>query len=129
MPATTRTELDRARRVKRTTNLGFSLGDVDVVIDVLAAAALDPQTALADAVTVRLEQLVEDVVRSLHLLLLGDARLLQEVGHDVTPGQFTRGREKNTDELSKPRGIVIPGRLGVTIRLQNWIGGNNLVLE
>ena len=110
------------------TNLGLALGDVDVVIDVIAAAALGSQTSIADAVTVRLEQLVEDMVRPLDLLLLSDTRLLQQVGDDVATGQLTRGGEMDTDELSETGRVVIPGSLGVSIGFQNGVGGHNLVL-
>merc|ERR1719266_63288 len=108
---------------------GLALGDVDVVVDVVGDAALGPQTTLADAVTVRLEKLVEDVVRSLHLLLLSDTRLLQQVGHDVATSQLTGGREMDTDELSETGRVVVPGGLGVTVGLQDGVGGHNLVLQ
>merc|ERR550532_477632 len=108
---------------------GLALGDVDVVVDVVGDAALGPQTALADAVTVRLEQLVEDVVRSLHLLLLSDTGLLQQVGHDVATSQLSGGREMDTDELSETGRVVVPGGLGVAVRLQDGVGGHNLVLK
>merc|ERR550532_63808 len=108
---------------------GLALGYVDVVIDVVGDAALGPQTALADSVTVRLEQLVEDVVRSLHLLLLSDTGLLQQVGHDVATSQLSGGREMDTDELSETGRVVVPGGLGVTVGLQDGVGGHNLVLK
>merc|ERR550532_1874913 len=108
---------------------GLPLGYVDVVIDVVGNAALGPQTALADSVTVRLEQLVEDVVRSLHLLLLSDTGLLQQVGHDVATSQLSGGREMDTDELSETGRVVVPGGLGVTVGLQDGVGGHNLVLK
>ena len=41
-----------------------------------------------DDFTVGLEQLVEDVVGPLDLLLLGDTRLLEQVGHNVTTGEL-----------------------------------------
>ena len=47
-----------------------------------------------------LHHLVEDVVGALNLLLEGDARLLQEVGLDVAPGEFTLGVEVDADELT-----------------------------
>ena len=43
----------------------------------------------ANLVAVVLDQLVEDVVGPLHLLLLGDARLLKKVAHDITASQLT----------------------------------------
>merc|ERR550532_50574 len=108
---------------------GLALGDVDVVVDVSRDAALGPQTALADSVTVRLEQLVEDVVRSLHLLLLSNTGLLQQVGHDVATSQLSGGGEMDTDELSETGRVVVPGGLGVTVGLQDGVGGHNLVLK
>ena len=35
----------------------------------------------------------------------------------------------DTDELTKSGGIVIPGGLGITVRLQNGVGGHNLVFK
>ena len=70
-------------------NLGLSLGDIDVVIDVVADETLCAESSRANAVAIGLEQLVEDVVGPLHLLLLSDARLFKKVAHDVTTGQLT----------------------------------------
>merc|ERR1719356_1986524 len=61
---------------------------IDVVVDVGRHEALGTETSLADAVSVRLEQLVEDVVGPLDLLLLGDPGLLEQVGHDVTTAEL-----------------------------------------
>ena len=33
------------------------------------------------------------------------------------------------DEFSESGGIVVPRSLGVAVRLQDWVGGNNLVLK
>jgi hypothetical protein len=73
--------------------------------------------------------LVEDVVRALNLLLLGDARLLQKVGLDVTTSQFTSSGKVDTDKFTETGGVVIPGGLGITIGFQNGVGGHNLVLK
>ena len=70
-------------------HLGLALGDVDVVVDVRGQPALDLQGLWADLVTVVLEQLVEDVVGPLHLLLLSDTGLLEQVGHDVTTAKLS----------------------------------------
>ena len=80
-------------------------------------------------VTVRLEQLVEDVVGPLDLLLLGDTGLLEQVGHDVTTTELSAGSEVDTDELTETGGVVVPRSLGVAIGLQDRVGGNNLVLQ
>ena len=76
-----------------------------------------------------LEELVEDVVAPLHLLLLSDPALFQEVRLDVATGQFARGVEVDADKLSEPGGVVVPRSLGISVRFQNWVGGNNLVLK
>merc|ERR1719357_2136147 len=110
-------------------DLGLALRDVDVVVDVLASSALGPQTALADSVSIRLEQLVEDVVGPLDLLLLGDTRLLEQVGYDVTTTELATGGEVDTDEFTESRGVVVPRSLGIAIGLQDRVGGNNLVLQ
>ena len=62
-------------------DLGLSLGDVDVVVDVRADEALGTEATLADVVSVGLEQLVEDMVGPLHFLLLSDTGLLEQVTH------------------------------------------------
>ena len=110
-------------------DLGLSLGDVDVVVDVRADEALGTEATLADVVSVGLEQLVEDMVGPLHLLLLSDTGLLQQVGHNVTTAELSAVGEVDTDELSEPGGVVVPRSLGVTVGLQDWVGGHNLVLK
>ena len=70
-------------------DLGLALGDIDVVVDVVAGSAHCAKTSLADAITVWLEQLVEDVVGSLNLLLLSDTGLLEQVGHDVATAKLS----------------------------------------
>ena len=110
-------------------DLCLALRDIDVVINVFTGAALGPQATLADAVTVRLEQLVEDVVGPLNLLLLRDTRLLQQVGHNVATAQLAGAGEMDTDELAKAGRVVVPCSLCIAVRLENRVGGNNLVLE
>merc|ERR1719398_513897 len=110
-------------------DLGLSLGDIDVVIDVTGNEAFGTEASLANPISIRLEQLVEDVVGPLHLLLLSDTGLLQQVGHDITATQLARVGEVDTNELSEPGGVVVPRRLGVAIGLQNGVGGHNLVLK
>ena len=69
------------------------------------------------------------MVRSLNLLLLSDTRLLQKVGLNVTTSKLASSGEMDTDEFTKSGRVVIPGSLGITIGLQNGVGGNNLVLK
>ena len=33
------------------------------------------------------------------------------------------------DEFSESGGVVVPRSLGVAVRLQDWVGGNDLVLK
>merc|ERR1719234_1569558 len=110
-------------------DLGLALGDVDVVVDVVAGSALGAEAALANAISVWLEQLVEDVVGPLHLLLLSDTGLLKQIRHDITTAKLARGGEVDSDELSEPGGVVVPRSLGVSVGLQDGVGGNNLVLK
>merc|ERR1712213_12124 len=110
-------------------DLGLTLGDIDVVVDVGRHKALGTETSLADAVSVRLEQLVEDVVRPLDLLLLGDTGLLEQVGHDVTTAELAAGGEVDTDEFTETGGVVVPRGLSVSIGLQDGVGSHNLVLK
>merc|ERR1712015_375984 len=76
-----------------------------------------------------LEELVEDMVGSLNLLLLSDTGLLQKIRHNVATSQLTGGVEVDTDELTETGGVVVPRGLGITIRLQNRVGGHDLVLK
>merc|ERR1719328_702165 len=110
-------------------DLGLTLGDIDVVVDVSRHEALGTETSLADAVSVRLEQLVEDVVGPLDLLLLSDTGLLEQVGHDVTTAELAAGGEVDTDEFTETGGVVIPRGLGVSVGLQDGVGSHNLVLK
>merc|ERR1719403_543356 len=110
-------------------DLGLTLGDIDVVVDVGRHEALGTETSLADAVSVRLEQLVEDVVGPLDLLLLGDTGLLEQVGHDVTTAELAAGGEVDTDEFTETGGVVVPRGLGVSVGLQDGVGSHNLVLK
>ena len=82
-----------------------------------------------EIITIWLDQLVEDVVGPLDLLLLGDPRLLEQVGHDVATREFSTGGEVDSDEFSEPGGVVVPRGLRVAVRLQNRVGGNDLVLK
>merc|ERR1719284_2290306 len=110
-------------------DLGLTLGDIDVVVDLGRHEALGTETSLADAVSIRLEQLVEDVVGPLDLLLLGDTGLLEQVGHDVTTAELAAGGEVDTDEFTKTGGVVVPRGLGVSVGLQDGVGSHNLVLK
>ena len=90
--------------------------------------AFVPET-LSNSISVRLDQLVEDVVGSLHSLLLSDTRLFKQIGHNVASTELARGSEVDTDEFTKTGGVVIPGSLGISVGLQNGIGGHNLVFK
>merc|ERR1711863_53201 len=110
-------------------DLSLSLGNVDVVVDVRADEALGTEATLADVITIGLQQLVEDMVGPLDLLLLSDTGLLEQVGHDVATAELARGSEVDTDKLSEPGRVVVPRGFGISVGLQNWVGGHNLVLE
>ena len=69
------------------------------------------------------------MVGPLHLLLLSDTGLLEQVGHDVATAELAGGGEVDTDELSEPGGVVVPRSLGVTVGLQDGVGGHDLVLK
>merc|ERR1740129_1527862 len=95
-------------------DLDLTTGHIGVVIDVIGQAALLLH-ALANAIAVLLDELVEDMVGSLDLLLLSDTGLLKQIGHDVATSQLAGGGEMDTDELSETGRVVIPGSLGVAI--------------
>merc|ERR1712106_163923 len=84
-------------------NSCLTLRDISIVIDVIRDKAQGFEPSFTDSVTIWLEKLVEDVVRSLNRLLFSNTRLLQQIGDNVTTGQLSRLREVNTDELSKTR--------------------------
>ena len=69
------------------------------------------------------------MVGPLDLLLLGDTRLLEQVGDDVASTELAAGGEVDTDEFTESRGVVVPRSLGIAIGLQDWVGGNDLVLK
>merc|ERR1719266_2154916 len=63
---------------------GLALRDKAVEVDVVTK-----ETLLLHVGHERLKELVEDVVGPLHLLLLSDTGLLQQVGHDVATRELT----------------------------------------
>ena len=69
-------------------------GSFDLFKPYIGNVTFCPQTAFADIVSIGLEQLVEDVVRPLHLLLLSDTGLLEQVGHNVTTAKFARSSDE-----------------------------------
>merc|ERR1719266_2414346 len=103
---------------------GLTLGDKAVKVDVVTK-----ETLFLHVGHERLKELVEDVVGPLHLLLLSDTGLLEKVGHDVATRQLAGSVEVDTDELTETGRVVIPGGLGITVGLQNGVGGHNLVLK
>merc|ERR1719483_598130 len=84
-------------------NSCLTLRDISIVIDVIRDKALGSEPSFTDPVTIWLEKLVEDVVRSLNRLLFSNTRLLQQIGDNVTTSQLTRLCKVNTDEISKTR--------------------------
>ena len=81
-------------------DLGLSLGDVDVVVDVIGNEAFRAEATLDDVVSIWLEQLVEDMVGPLDLLLLSDTGLLKQVGHKFTTAESSAKFEKNETKYS-----------------------------
>ena len=76
-------------------DLCLALRHVVVVVDVVAE-----ETLLLELGHGWLHHLVEDVVGSLHLLLEGDPRLLQEVRLYVAPSKLPLDVEVDADELT-----------------------------
>ena len=109
--------------------LGLSLGYIDVVVDVIAGVALGSKSAVTNSISVWLKKLVEDVVGPLHLLLLSDTGLLQQIGDNVATAKLSRSGEVDSDELSEPGGVVVPCRLCIAIGLKDGVGGHDLVLK
>ena len=72
---------------------------------------------------------VEDVVGPLVRRLVSHTRLLQQVGLNISSGHLTHVVEPDTDELSKPGGVVVPHSLGVTEGLHDGVGLDDLVLQ
>ena len=74
-------------------------------------------------------QVVEDVIRPLLRLLVGDPGLFQQVDLHVGPRQLSGLVEVDPDELAEARAVVVPHGLGVAERLQNGVRLDDLVLE
>merc|ERR1711970_1302096 len=55
--------------------------------------------------------------------------LLEQVDDHVGSRQLTGGVEVDTDELSKPRRVIIPHGLGITPSLEDGVGLDDLVLK
>ena len=102
----------------------FALGHEPVVLDVVAQQALLLQ--VGDSVR---HDVVEGVVATLQRLLVGETGLLEQVDNHVGSGQLTGGVEVDTDELSKPGGVVIPHGLGIAPSLEDRVGLDDLVLK
>ena len=65
-----------------------------------------------------LEQLVEDVVGPLHLLLLSDSGLLQQVGHNVTTcAHNDNGNEREKNYFRRKMGSIGQGLLRFPAKL------------
>ena len=74
-------------------------------------------------------QVVEDVIRPLLRLLVGDPGLFQQVDLHVGPRQLSRLVEVDADELAEARAVVVPHGLGVAKGLQDGVRLDDLVLE
>ena len=61
--------------------------------------------------------------------LVGDTGLLKQIGLYVSSRHASHVVEPDTDKLSKPGGVVVPHSLGVTVRLQDGVGLDHLVLQ
>ena len=72
---------------------------------------------------------VEDVVGPLVGGLVGHTGLLKEIGLNISSSHLAHVVEPDTDELSKPGGVVIPHGLGVAVGLQDGVGLDDLVLQ
>ena len=119
---------DHPRRFHHHSSESFSL--INMKCDTYKCAHLHKQISMRDnRIFHHLLELVEDMVAPLNSLLLRDTGLLKQVGHDVTTGKLSGSGEVDTDELSEPGGVVVPRGLRVAVRLQNWVGGNDLVLK
>jgi hypothetical protein len=53
----------------------------------------------------------------------------QLTGLNVSTGQFTHWAEVDTNEFTESGRVVVTDSLGVTERLQYWIGLNDLILQ
>ena len=74
-------------------------------------------------------QVVEDVIRPLLRLLVGDPRLFQQIHLHVGPRQLPRLVEVDPDELAEARAVVVPHGLGVAEGLQDGVCLDDLILE
>lgn len=75
------------------------------------------------------DQLVKHVVVALLWALERDARLLEEVVLDDAAADAELVVEANLHELAEPRTVVVADRLGVSKRLQDRVGLEDLLLH
>ena len=127
----------------------LALGDVPVVQDVVSQQALWREKFLKQVINILLQvpylvsssylglevrdlvghDVIESMVAPLQLSLEGQPGLLQQVDNHVSARQLTGLVEPDTDELTKPGGVVIPHSLGITPSFQDRVGLDNLVLK
>jgi hypothetical protein len=74
-------------------------------------------------------ELVEDMVATLQGHLRNDTSLLQQIGLDISTSQLSGRSEMDTDELTETGRVVITGCLGVSERLKDGIGLDDLVFK
>jgi hypothetical protein len=104
----------------------FNLGGV-VIRDVLVVTGVS-QT---EGVTSReaSEELVEDVEVTFAFSLVGNTRLLEQVGYNGSSGDLTRLSEGDLDEFTETRRVIVLGGLGVTKSFEKRISLDKLFLE
>merc|ERR1719391_548231 len=105
--------------------LDLSLREEEVVIGVRCHEDQILQT-IHDS---RLDKLEEDVVAALVGLLVSHTGLLKQIDVNEATGQLSHVVEVDPDELTEPGGVVIPDGLGIAIRLKDWVGVHNPVLQ
>lgn len=76
-----------------------------------------------------LQELIEDVERTLNLATSDDSAFLQQVPINSCACDAAIVGETDPDELSEPRGIIISGCLSISERLQDGIRLEDLVRE
>eukprot|EP00042_Codosiga_hollandica_P058624 m.886787 g.886787 ORF g.886787 m.886787 type:complete len:1258 (+) comp59913_c0_seq1:2120-5893(+) len=87
------------------------------------------QESLCKTVAGTSQKLVEDVEAALAGLLAHNARLLQQVGLNVSAGNLALVAELHANELAKARRVVVADGLGIAESLEHGIGLDDLVLD
>merc|ERR1711963_707678 len=100
------------------------MGNPPVIVDVVRQV-----TFSLDVWDLVRHDVIERVIASLQFSLENQTRLLKQGDDHVSSREFATSIEPNTDELTKPRRVVIPHSLCITPGFKDRVSLYNLVLK